>query len=197
MHPSVHAQTHPDKPAVVVAETGETISYGELDAASNRAAQVFRAHGLGHEDVVAFMLDNTPHYYGLTWGAQRAGLRYVCISSRLTQDETDYILENSGAKMLVVSASNYADAVSTWAFGSRSAFVRATDAWLDRNGLGGITVVEPTGIDPRNTATAADLITLGALDRLSTLTRWVALPRAAAPVSRLSRPVPAAGTPAA
>ncbi|PKP98688.1 MAG: acyl-CoA synthetase [Alphaproteobacteria bacterium HGW-Alphaproteobacteria-13] len=105
MHPSVHASTHPDKAAVIVAETGETISFGALDAASNRAAQLFRAHGLGHEDVVAFMLDNTPHYYGLTWGAQRAGLRYVCISSRLTQDETDYILENSGAQMLVVSAS--------------------------------------------------------------------------------------------
>src|SRR3546814_20072760 len=66
---------------------------------------MFRDHGLGHDDVVAFMLDNTPHYYGLTWGAQRAGLRYVCISSRLTQDETDYILDNSSAKMLVVSAS--------------------------------------------------------------------------------------------
>jgi acyl-CoA synthetase (AMP-forming)/AMP-acid ligase II len=105
MHPSTYAATHPDKPAVIVAETGETISYAELDAASNRAAQLFRAHGLQHEDVVAFMLENTPHYYGLTWGAQRAGLRYVCISSRLTQDETDYILENSGAKMLVVSAS--------------------------------------------------------------------------------------------
>lgn len=105
MHPSVHACASPDKPAIIVAETGEAISYGALDAASNRAAQLFRAHGLGHEDVVAFMLDNTPHYYGLTWGAQRAGLRYVCISSRLTQDETDYILENSGAKLLIVSAS--------------------------------------------------------------------------------------------
>ncbi len=105
MHPSVHAASTPDKPAIIVAETGESISYAELDAASNRAAQLFRAHGLGHQDVVAFMLDNTPHYYGLTWGAQRAGLRYVCISSRLTQDETDYILENSGAKMLIVAAS--------------------------------------------------------------------------------------------
>mgnify|MGYP001394951229 FL=1 len=105
MHPSVHAASSPDKPAVIVAETGEMISYAELDAASNRAAQLFRSHGLKHDDVVAFMLENTPHYYGLTWGAQRAGLRYVCISSRLTQDETDYILENSGAKMLVVSAS--------------------------------------------------------------------------------------------
>src|SRR3546814_5128751 len=102
MHPSVHARSNPDKPAIIVAETGEEISYGELDAASNRAAQLFRSHGLGHEDVVAFMLDNTPHYYGLTWGAQRAGLRYVCISSRLTQDETDYILQNSGPRILVV-----------------------------------------------------------------------------------------------
>ncbi len=105
MHPSVHARSNPEKPAIIVAETGEAISYGELDAASNRAAQLFRAHGLGHEDVVAFMLENTPDYYGLTWGAQRAGLRYVCISSRLTQDETDYILKNSGARMLIVSAS--------------------------------------------------------------------------------------------
>lgn len=105
MHPSVHARNNPDKAAVIVAETGETISFGELDAASNRAAQYFRSRGLQHEDVVAFMCENTPHYYGLTWGAQRSGLRYVCISSRLTQDETDYILENSGAKMLVVSAS--------------------------------------------------------------------------------------------
>ena len=93
---------HADICLAADAETGEAISYGELDAASNRAAQLFRAHGLGHEDVVAFMLDNTPHYYGLTWGAQRSGLRYVCISSRLTQDETDYILENSGAQILVV-----------------------------------------------------------------------------------------------
>jgi long-chain acyl-CoA synthetase len=105
MHPSVHARNNPDKAAVIVAETGESISFGELDKASNKAAQLFRSHGLQHEDVVAFMCENTPHYYGLTWGAQRSGLRYVCISSRLTQDETDYILQNSGAKLLVVSAS--------------------------------------------------------------------------------------------
>jgi long-chain acyl-CoA synthetase len=111
MHPSVHAQTNPDKPAVIVAETGDVITYKQLDEASNRAAQFFRSKGLEQEAVVAFMLENTPDYYGLTWGAQRAGLRYVCISSRLTQDETDYILENSGAKLLVVSASLAAAAI--------------------------------------------------------------------------------------
>ena len=110
MHPSVHAIHHPDKAAVIVAETGQSISYAALDAASNRVAQLFRRHGLQHDDVVAFMLENTPHYYELIWGAQRSGLRYVCISSRLTSDEIDYILENSGAKMLVISASLSAQA---------------------------------------------------------------------------------------
>ncbi|MEQ1510429.1 MAG: acyl-CoA synthetase [Sphingopyxis sp.] len=105
MHPVIFAAQKPDHPAIIAAETGEIITYRQLDEASNRAAHLFRSAGLGHNDVVAFMLDNTPHYYGLTWGAQRSGLRYVCISSRLTQDETDYILENSGAKLLVVSAS--------------------------------------------------------------------------------------------
>ena len=105
MHPSVHAQTHPDKPAVIIAETGEVRTYRELDEASNRAAQFFRSRGLQIGDVIALMLDNTPDYYGLTWGAQRSGLYYVCISSKLTTDETDYILENSGAKLFIVSAS--------------------------------------------------------------------------------------------
>ncbi|MEL0156019.1 acyl-CoA synthetase [Sphingopyxis sp.] len=129
MHPSVHAASSPDKPAVIVAETGETVSYAELDAASNRAAQLFRSHGLKHDDVVAFMLENTPHYYGLTWGAQRAGLRYVCISSRLTQDETDYILENSGAKMLVVSASLASAALQLETRIERYSMGGAIDGW--------------------------------------------------------------------
>jgi D-alanyl-D-alanine carboxypeptidase (penicillin-binding protein 5/6) len=62
--------------------------------------------------------------------------------------------------MLIISASNYAEAVSTWAFGSQSAFVRATRDWLAANGLTATTMVEPTGIDPRNTSTPTDLIAL-------------------------------------
>ncbi len=124
MHPSIHAQTNPEKPAVIVAETGETISYGELDKASNQVAHYFRSKGLKAEDVVAFMLDNDPRYYSLTWGAQRSGLRFVCISSRLTQDETDYILQNSGAKLLVVSA-------------SLSTAAQALTTQIDRYALGG------------------------------------------------------------
>ena len=105
MHPSIHAKTHPEKPAVILAETGESLNYASLDAASNRAAHLFRHHGLQSGDVVAFMLENSLDFYAMAWGAQRSGLYYVCMSTRLTVEEARYILSNSGAKMLIASAS--------------------------------------------------------------------------------------------
>ena len=104
-HPSVHARTDPAKPALIVAETGETISFGALDARSNRAAHVFRARGLKVGDTIALCLENTPEFYDIAWGAQRAGLFFVCISTKLTAPEVDYILRDSGAALIVLSAS--------------------------------------------------------------------------------------------
>ncbi|TPW72328.1 D-alanyl-D-alanine carboxypeptidase family protein [Schumannella sp. 10F1B-5-1] len=65
--------------------------------------------------------------------------------------------------MLVASASNYAEAVSTWAFGSQSAFLSAARSWLKKQGLNATTFSEPTGLDARNTSTPSDLIALGRL----------------------------------
>jgi D-alanyl-D-alanine carboxypeptidase (penicillin-binding protein 5/6) len=72
-------------------------------------------------------------------------------------------LHDAIATMLIPSASNYAEAVSTWAFGSQGAFRGAAQRWLAANGLTGTTLVEPTGLDARNTSTPADLIALGKL----------------------------------
>jgi long-chain acyl-CoA synthetase len=105
MHPYRHAAATPDKAAIIVAETGAVTTYAQLDAASNRAAHLFRTKGLQADDAVAFFLDNTPDYFTLAWGAQRSGLRFVCISSKLTADEVDYILNDSGAQLIVASAS--------------------------------------------------------------------------------------------
>jgi acyl-CoA synthetase (AMP-forming)/AMP-acid ligase II len=105
MHPYRHAQATPDKPAIIVAETGRAISYKQLDDRSNQAAQLFRVEGLQVGDKVAIFLENTPDYFPLVWGAQRSGLHFVAISSKLTAPEVDYILEDSGAKLLVAGAS--------------------------------------------------------------------------------------------
>jgi long-chain acyl-CoA synthetase len=110
MHPYIHAAANPDKPAVIMAETGAVMTYGEMEAGSNRVAQMIHARDLGPGDVVAFMIDNDPAYYELLWGAHRTGVHFVCMSTRLTADESNYILENSGARLLVISASLAAQA---------------------------------------------------------------------------------------
>jgi long-chain acyl-CoA synthetase len=105
MHPYIHARENPDKAAVIVAESGEVVTFAELDRASNRAAHMFRAHGLRAGDRIALLMENTPDYFALTWGAQRSGLLFVAISTKLTAPEVDYILEDSAAKLLIFSAS--------------------------------------------------------------------------------------------
>lgn len=105
MHPFIHAAATPDKPAIVLADTGEALSYAEMEARSNRAAQFFRAKGLRRGDCVAFLLDNSIDFLPLCWGAQRSGLIYVAMSTKLGEGESRYIVENSGARMLIASAS--------------------------------------------------------------------------------------------
>ena len=59
MHPSAHAKTHPDKPAFIMAYSGETVTYGELEARSNQGAHLFRKLGsFRHESAFATWLHN-------------------------------------------------------------------------------------------------------------------------------------------
>jgi D-alanyl-D-alanine carboxypeptidase (penicillin-binding protein 5/6) len=95
---------------------------------------------------------------------------------------TSMSLRDALATMLIPSASNYAEAISTWAFGSQSAFVGAARRWLAANGLSATTVVEPTGISPRNTSTPSDLIAIGKLAAANpTVARIVAAPSVSVP----------------
>ena len=103
MHPSKHAQEHPDKAAIIMASTGEMVTYGQLEERSNQFAQLFRSRGLQIGDTLAICLENHPQYFSVAWGAQRSGLVMVAISSRLTAEEVSYILSDSEAKLLVSS----------------------------------------------------------------------------------------------
>lgn len=104
MFPGDFAATTPDKPAVIMATSGETITYAELDAEANRLSRVFRAAGLQPGDHVAFCLENHPRFLSVMWGAHYAGLYYTAMSSRLTIDEMAYIVADCGAKAFIVSA---------------------------------------------------------------------------------------------
>ncbi|WP_304169976.1 AMP-binding protein, partial [Phenylobacterium aquaticum] len=103
MHPATHAKTHPDRAAFIMAGTGETVTYRELDDRSNQGAQLFRSMGLKAGDVIAILLENHPRYFEIAWAAQRAGLYYTCISSKLTAGEVEYIMGDCGAQVLITS----------------------------------------------------------------------------------------------
>jgi len=103
MHPYIHAKKNPDKPAYIMASTGEAVTYRQLDDQSNRIAQLFRAAGLKRGDHIAFFLENNPRFFEICWGAQRSGLIYTAISSRLTAAEVDYIVSDCGARLFITS----------------------------------------------------------------------------------------------
>ncbi len=104
MHPVHHAAQTPDKPAVVMAGSGKSLSYAALNGRSNQVAHLLRSHGLTPGDAIAVLLDNCPDYFEIAWGAQRAGLYFTCLSTKLQVDEIAYILTDSHAKVLFVGA---------------------------------------------------------------------------------------------
>ena len=58
-HPVAHARSHPEKPAYIMAATGETVTYGELDDRANRGARLIRSLGLTRGQGMAVMMDNS------------------------------------------------------------------------------------------------------------------------------------------
>lgn len=102
-HPCFHARTWPDKPALIMADTGEITTYGQLDKRSNQGAHLLRKMGLRRGDMLAICMDNDPRSLEVIWAAQRSGLYYVGISTRLATAEIAHILEDSGAKAVIYS----------------------------------------------------------------------------------------------
>ena len=89
-------------PALILAD-GAVISYATLYRRSQRVAALLHDAGLRPGDGVALVLPNCPEFFEIAWGAQRAGIIYTAISSRLTATEVDYIVGDCGAKLFITS----------------------------------------------------------------------------------------------
>ena len=103
MYAALHAKAAPAHPAFIMASTGETVSYAELDKRSNRLAHLLRANGLQRLDHYAIFMENNNRYLECCAAGHRSGLYYTCINSFLTADELAYILNNSESKVLITS----------------------------------------------------------------------------------------------
>ena len=104
MYPRTHAERTPDKVAVRMAETGEELTYAQLDERSTRLARVMADAGLRRGDVVALLSTNDPKCMEVYWAALRSGLYITAVNYHLGDDEVVHIVGDSGAKALIVSA---------------------------------------------------------------------------------------------
>ena len=80
------------------------LTYAGLAAASARFAGALTASGIGRERRVALVLLDTVDFPVAFWGAIAAGVIPVPVNTLLTPEQTAYILADSRAEALVVSA---------------------------------------------------------------------------------------------
>src|SRR5262245_47281184 len=95
------ADRTPEAPAVIDGRVTET--YGGLERRANRLARHLRALGAGPEARVALLLPRGVEAYGAILGILKAGAAYVPIDPDCPQDRVRFILEDSGAAILLTT----------------------------------------------------------------------------------------------
>lgn len=103
MYPGLFAEKTPDKPALILAGSGETMSYKQLNDLSNQLAQFLFAQGLREGDRFAMWAENILEYYIAYWAAMRSGLYFTAVNRFLSAEEGGFILNDSGAKALITT----------------------------------------------------------------------------------------------
>jgi long-chain acyl-CoA synthetase len=103
MYPGEYAEQHPDQPALIMAGSGESLSFAEFEANANRLAHLYRSAGLRRGDHVAFLVENHLRYFELMAAAERSGLYYTCINSYLTPEEVAYVVDDCDARLFITS----------------------------------------------------------------------------------------------
>ncbi len=103
--PGWHAERTPDRPAIVLAASGEVVTYAQLEDRSIRFARALRARGPKVGDHIAILLENNRQFLEIAWAAQRSGLYYTAVNRHLTAGEVQYILDDCGATALITSES--------------------------------------------------------------------------------------------
>jgi fatty-acyl-CoA synthase len=89
-----------EKPAVIYGD--RTWTYPELAERVNRLASALLGAGIARGDRVAYLVPNIPAMLEGHFAVPLAGAILVAINTRLSPPEVAYILEHSGARILVV-----------------------------------------------------------------------------------------------
>jgi long-chain acyl-CoA synthetase len=104
MHIKDWAERMPDTPALIMAGSGETVTFAQMEARSNQGAHLLRSLGMKRGDAFALWSTNNARFHEITWAMQRSGLYMTPIASKLKASEAAYIVGDCGARVLIVDA---------------------------------------------------------------------------------------------
>jgi fatty-acyl-CoA synthase len=93
------AAVFPERTAVVDGE--RRLTWAELARRVRRLAAALQRAGIRPGDRVAYLAFNTPELLEAHYGVPLAGAVLVAINTRLTRDEIGYILDHSGARLVI------------------------------------------------------------------------------------------------
>ncbi|WAL49277.1 AMP-binding protein [Rhodococcus pyridinivorans] len=104
MYPPTTAADHPDSLAFVMAGSGSSLTYQQLDEQSSQLAHLLRNRGVRSGDSIVLMMENRIEWPVVVAAGMRAGLYVTPVNWHLTAGELAAILEEASPAALVTSA---------------------------------------------------------------------------------------------
>ncbi|HEV2146540.1 MAG TPA: amino acid adenylation domain-containing protein [Longimicrobiaceae bacterium] len=147
IHERFEAQAERTPDAVALVCQGTSLTYAELKERSDRIAHRLRGLGVGPEVRVGLCLERSPGMLVAILGVLRAGGTYVPIDPTYPPERISYLLEDSGAALVVAQ-----DATRSAIPASAAARVLALEALLTGPPPGSIGVPLPVEVSPESTA---------------------------------------------
>ena len=103
-------ERYPDRPAV--RDKHDQLTYEELDRAANRVARAILERNTAGKAPVALVLGQGTRAMVAILGVLKSGKPYVFLDPGLSSDRNDFILADSGARLMVSDSANFAKATS-------------------------------------------------------------------------------------
>jgi O-succinylbenzoate-CoA ligase len=95
------ATVSPQLEAYVEPSTNVRMNYAEMNALANRCANLLTSLGIGNGDRVGLLMPNSVEFCCLFYGAAKIGAVAVPLNTRLAAPEVDFILSDSGSKVVI------------------------------------------------------------------------------------------------
>ena len=101
---AIHAANTPDKIAVVDPARDRETSFQKLNALVNQIVRAFSELGIKRGERLVWCGPNSLFVLAVIHAARKAGLVAVPLSYRFTGEEMAYVIDNSGASIVIIDA---------------------------------------------------------------------------------------------